>query len=45
MATHPPLDVSVEEFALGNVDPVPRDRQLQLFVVRAVVGGHPLLGR
>lgn len=31
------MDVSVEEFALGDVDPVPRDRQLQLFIVRAGV--------
>lgn len=34
---YPPLDVSIEELTLGDVDPVPCDGQFQLFIVRAGV--------
>lgn len=37
------MDVSIEEFTLGNVNSVPCDRELQLFVVRAGFIGYALL--
>lgn len=39
-AAYPPLDVSIEELTFGDVDPVPCDGQLQLFIVGAGVHGR-----